>query len=141
MKRKSYSEELHRTIESIGHGLKPDWDRENVRGREKVLAGPNRWDEVKDDPKHYGKNFDYRIMDGDVFIPCCVAAQEWVRKQVGETQHWYSDLDGFLGVKMGKGQGYYQGMFLKAAARDGLLSEEEYIQSMSENDNLVRQGE
>ena len=138
MKRKSYVEEMAQTLRSIGrHSLKPDWDAENVRGREKVKAGPNRWDEVKDDPKHYGDTFDYEIYDhaaDQIIYPVCNAALQWCYKHLPEDcPRWMG-----AGYKVNHTELKY---ITEAMARDGLISEDEYVANMSENDNLMRSGE
>ena len=137
MKRKSYVEEMAQTLRSIGrHSLKPDWDAENVRGREKVKRGPSEWLETRKDKSNFGSDFDYRVLDKDVFMPCCKAAQEWVYYSFPEGLNYYCDLDGFVGVHVEGGLDYV----LLAAANAGLISEEEYVANM-ENEQLMNQGE
>ena len=98
-----------------------------------MLAGENRWLEVKDDPTAYGKDFDYHILDGDVFAPDCVAAQEWIRFKVGEDQHWY-EVGDFWGVQVTR-----LDEIVASARRSGLIRESDYVEDMNnENDNLMR---
>ena len=141
MKRKSYVEEMAQTLRSIGrHSLKPDWDAENVRGREKVKRGPSKWLEMKGKQEFYGRDFDFRIMDAGsgspVFMPASPIAQHWLWAHVGETQHWYPDLDDkYFGCVV-------DDEVLAGARRDGLIRESDYVEDMNnENEQIMRQGE
>ena len=102
---------------------------------ERLKAGPNRWEELRYERKAYGGSFDYRIIDGDVFMPPCQASQEWIMSKVTEDQHWILDLDGFFGVAVTQ-----LDRILEAAERDGLINEADYTANM-ENDALATQWE
>ena len=132
---KLYQDHLKKVIEATGsHALKPDWDAENVRGREKVKRGPSKWLEIHDDPNRYGKDFDFYIADRNVFMPACEAAQHWLWYVVGEDQHWYPDLDDkYFGCVV-------DDEVLAGARRDGLIRESDYVSAM-ENEQIMRQGE
>jgi len=135
MKRK---DDLTETIESIGFGLRDDWDEKYVAPiTPTVKAKSNRWHEVKDDPEAHGKDFDYRWMDGNVFMPTCEAAQEYVYFLFGEPMHYYSDLDGFYGIKIDE---HARKRFIRKTDAVGLISEDEYVANM-ENEQLMRSGE
>lgn len=126
------SNDLTRELEEIGSFLlDPDWDLRG-RKREIVRAGPNKWLYVRGIAKYYGLNFDFRVLDRDVFMPTCIAAQHWLWYSVGEDQKWIT-IDGFSGCQVTEDM-------IRAAARDGLLSEETYELSML-NEELSLQGE
>lgn len=129
----------------IMYGLKPDWDKDHfpIKHVRPKLA-PNKWDAVKNDPHAHGKDFDYRIMDGDVFMPCCDAAQEYVYAKFPEGSTYYTDLDGWTGVKI-TAFPYWSleqtiNNITNQALKDGLLSEELYERCM-EDDALARQAD
>ena len=121
----------------IVYGLKPDYDMHDFPiERVPCKSSPNHWQKIKDDPSKKGKDFDYRILDGDVFMPTCEAAQEWVRAKFPEGCQYYTDIDGWTGVRVTYGMEYVT----RRAHLDGLISEEFYEAAM-ENDELMRSGE
>ena len=125
------------TVKDIAFGLKPDFDMHHVKTqRLSNKCGVNRWNEVKDDPEAHGKDFDYRILDDNVFMPACDAAQQFVYRFFPEGVTYYCDLDGWCGVVVDSGLDTIIGR----AAELGLLSEEFYQLSM-ENEQVMRQGE
>ena len=78
MAKRTYSDHLHRVLQSIGRfGLTEDNAERPRPMAQRVKRGPSKWLEIHDDPNAYGKDFDYRVMDGDVFMPLCPAAVEW----------------------------------------------------------------
>jgi len=126
----------HNVEQGPPFGLTDDYSAHPVNTAERVKAGPNRYAMMKDRIYFYGDNFDYRIMDGDVFMPACEVAQEWLRSKVGEDQHWYTDLDGWCGIAVSDLEA-----FKAAAERDGLIDEVDYVENMNEDQEKARQWE
>jgi hypothetical protein len=136
-KERNMKRDLKETLREIGTcGLLPEWDMRAVI-EPKAKRGPSKWLEIHDDSTKYGKDFDFRIMDGDVFMPVCEAAKQWAYYVLPEGLDRYSDLDGNHGWRIPNGLP----VLLDAAERDGLLSEEQYVENMNENDNAMRAGE
>ena len=134
MKRK---DDLTETIEDIGFGLKPDWDEKYVAPITLSRApGPNNWDKIKDDPRAYGKNFDYEIYDhaaDQIIYPVCEAALQWCFAHLPEDNpRW-----GATGFKVDITELPW---IVAAMTRDKLISESEYVKNM-ENEQLMRSGE
>ena len=99
-------DELNETLADIGDpfGLRGDFDMHNVRRIEpKATRGPSKWLEIHDDANAYGRDFDYRILDSDVFMPLCRAASEWCHHVLPEGLDRYSDLDGNHGYRIPNG--------------------------------------
>ena len=142
MKRSSYVERLNRQLESIGrYDLKPDYQMYPEREQVRASGGPSNWDFVKNYQRYFGDCFDYRILDGNVLFPCSIAMQEWIYAKFPEDSTYYTLApdDGvcWIGVVVDRGLDE----IMARAAEDGLLSEEQYVAKMNENDNLMRQGE
>jgi len=125
--------DLKTVLRSIGDpfGLVSDCDRMNVNRLEPSRQrGPSKWLEIHDDANAYGKDFDFRVMDGNVVMPVCEAAAEYFAYVLPEGLDRYSDLDGNHGYRIPNGLD----ILLDAAGEDGLLSEERYVENMNEDE-------
>lgn len=120
--------------------IKPDYDMYPEREQVRAAGGPNLWDVVRKNQKNFGKNFDFRILDENVLFPTCRACQEWIYAMFPEDSTYYTlapDQDGneWVGVVVDRGLD----IVLDAADRDGLISEDEYVANM-ENEQTINQG-
>jgi hypothetical protein len=97
--------------------------------------GPSKWLEIHDDRNQYGKDYDFKILDGNCFMPCSPAAQHWIWYVLPEDIDAVTGLDGYVGYVIEHGLE----VLLDAADRDGLLSEDEYTKAMNEADEIARQ--
>lgn len=114
-------------------GLKDEY-REDYFPQTRIRAkkGPSSWEQVKDDRKAYGKHFDFRILDENVFMPCSEAAQEWLYAHFSCDSTFYTLApdDGvcYTGVVVDRGLD----VVLERAARAGLISEEFALNALDE---------
>ena len=97
-----------------------------------LTIGKTRWDEIKNTKSAFGDCFDYRILDLNVIMPLCPAAVAYFEKNIPDYCDRYSDLDGNHGWAIDHGLSE----ILAIAARDGLISEETYVNNM-ENEQLI----
>lgn len=123
-------QELQQTIEDIGYGLTPDFDSHPLP--EKIIEGPNSWDEVTSED--FGLEGDYELLDhGDeqVFYPLSNAGLQWAFKRFPEDcDRWQR-----LGFKF---ETRWLELITFAASRDKLMAYSEYEQAMNELQELER---
>ena len=121
-------------------GLKPDYEMYPEREQVRAAGGPNMWEMVKQYQYNFGDNFDFRILDDNVFFPTCLAAQHWIYNKFPEDSTYYTlapdDGDVWVGVVVDRGLDEV----LAAARRDGLVDEADYEMNMR-NDMDARAGE
>ena len=95
-------------------------------------VGPNKWDEVKDKDDAHGRCYDYEVYDHDsivVIYPTCEAALQWCYKHLPEEcPRW--GAQGFAIERR------YVGDILEGMKRDGLMSEDEYVDAMNHEQEL-----
>lgn len=130
-------DDLNKTIESIGYALKPDYDRITDAPRDRVVAGPNHWDEVKDDVSAFGPEHDFELYDQDtrwVFYPVSKAAVHWARAKLPE----HLDRWGAQGYIIPANE---ITLIVASARRDNLMSEQDWINANEEAANQAVQWE
>ena len=137
MKRNSYIERLNRQLESIGrYDLKPDWDAENARGREKVRRGPSEWNTIE--PSDFGPEHDYTVkkLDEDRWVIYCVskAALHWCYDKLPEDCPRWCDK-GFII------EDRYLDFIEERMQLAGLMSLDEFNDSMEELNSKMREWE
>ena len=134
---KSHSDYLHRLLEGMGrHALKPDWDRESVAKRSpRATRGPSEWDTIE--PSDFGPEWDYLtvpLSDERTAIVCkSKAALHWCYDKLGDIDR-YSNK-GFVI------EDRYLDFVERCMQEAGCMSHTEYVDSMEEMNDKMRQWE
>ena len=112
----------------IAFELKPDYEFRGANIK-RMTAGPNRWNEMQ--PRDFGPEEDYAIIDGNVYMPVSRAGLQWAYAKFPRDT-----------PRCGTGFIIDSGLEIIqiAARRDGLLSRDDYQMAM-EFDSAARQWE
>ena len=134
----SRKDDLSDTLREITYALKPDYElHPGYTPTTIITAGPNHWNEVKDDPSAFGPAQDYELLDqgeDTIFWPVSRACLQWCYAHFPEhLPRW-----GSRGFKI---ETKHLPLVQKAAQRDKLMSEQEYTDAMEEMNDLSRQWE
>ena len=103
----------------------------------KTPPGPNNWDSVREDILAHGDCFDYEILDlgeHQVIYPVCEAALQWLYRHLpADCPRW--------GAKGFKIEAVYAKPILDRMFDDGLISENEYVEAMNNEERDRHAGE
>lgn len=105
-----------------------------------VRVGPNKWNEVKDDPSAFGPEEDFELtfsrdIDKWIYWPRSRAGREWAYAKLPEDNPRYGDCGFILDNPQVARQ------IKLAANRDNLMSRSDYDEAMLEMHALQHQGE
>ena len=105
-----------------------------------LRTGPNKWNEVKDDPQAFGPEEDYELtfsrdIDKWIFWPRSYACREWCYAKFPADAPRYGDCGFILDNPQTARQ------VKLSAQRDNLMSRSEYDEACLEMDAQLHQGE
>ncbi len=127
---KSISEDLRDSVLSIAAIGSNDPEKYKPRD-----LGPDAFDFIKDNPGNFGPEHDFWTED-DIFFPVSIAAKVWCFSKLPEGLDRVSK-DGSHGFRIGQFFDY----IVHRAKTNGLMSLEDYTESMEELNSLARQWE